>query len=272
MQLTQIVEALILAAEEPLDSEAIRNAIHSAIEHRQSELETGEHLPDHLANHRNTTTEMIDEAIDQLNAGYQQQERALVIHQRPKGWRIMTRPEFADYLHALFPERRSTRLSGPALETLAIVAYRQPVTKAEIESVRGVSVDGMIQKLLDLELIKIGGRAELPGRPLFYTTTDKFLEHFNLPDIEDLPNANELRRAKFPDAKEANQPEETSDQNNATPAEDAESTEPSEPAQDAQPGEDAEDAQDAEPSESTEPADHAEPAEPAKVENTKTDP
>jgi segregation and condensation protein B len=85
------------------------------------------------------------------------------------------------------------------METLAIIAYRQPITKAAIEAVRGVACDGMIQKLLDRDLIRIGGRAELPGRPLLYETTDVFFEHFGIRSIDDLPNANELRKVKLPE-------------------------------------------------------------------------
>jgi segregation and condensation protein B len=86
------------------------------------------------------------------------------------------------------------------METLAIVAYRQPITKAAIEAVRGVACDGMLQKLLDRDLIRIGGRAELPGRPLLYETTDLFFEHFGIRSIDDLPNASELRKINLPTA------------------------------------------------------------------------
>jgi segregation and condensation protein B len=89
-------------------------------------------------------------------------------------------------------------LSGPALETLAIIAYRQPVTRADIEAVRGVAVDGVMQVLLDRGLVKICGRAEMPGRPLLYETTEFFLEHFGLRHVEELPNADELRRVPLP--------------------------------------------------------------------------
>ncbi len=90
----------------------------------------------------------------------------------------------------------------PALETLAIVAYRQPLTKSAIEAVRGVSVDAMMQQLLDRGLVRIEGRAELPGRPLLYSTTDLFLDHFGIRHLDDLPNAAELRRVKLPTPEE----------------------------------------------------------------------
>ena len=202
MTLQQVVETLITAAEEPLDSEGLANAIRQSVALRAAELAEGESLPGHLAPFAETTAAEVESAIQELNAAYVAHGHALAVVLRPRGWQLMTRPDFADFLGSLFPERRTHRLSGPALETLAIIAYRQPVTKAEIESVRGVSADGMLQKLLDLELVKIGGRAELPGRPLQYVTTGKFLEHFNLHHVEELPNSNELRRVKLPTAEE----------------------------------------------------------------------
>jgi segregation and condensation protein B len=138
-------------------------------------------------------------AIEKLNEHYLADGRAFQMLERAKGWKLFTRPSFAPIVGHLFPGRKTERLSGPALETLSIVAYRQPITKAAIEAVRGVNCDAMIQKLLDRELIKIGGRAELPGRPLLYETTELFFEHFGIRAIDDLPNAQELRKARLPD-------------------------------------------------------------------------
>jgi segregation and condensation protein B len=109
---------------------------------------------------------------------------------------------------------RPEKLSPAALETLALVAYRQPITKADIEAVRGVSVDGQIHKLIDRNLIRIGGRADLPGRPMLYETTEEFMEHFGVKDLEDLPNSEELRTVALPTAEGAEEEaaEETSDE------------------------------------------------------------
>ncbi len=93
---------------------------------------------------------------------------------------------------------QAVRLSGPALETLAIIAYRQPITRADIEAVRGVAVDGMVNMLLERGLLRIAGRAEVPGRPLLYETTEYFLEHFGLKSLDELPNSAELRRIPLP--------------------------------------------------------------------------
>ena len=117
------------------------------------------------------------------------------------------------------------------METLAIIAYRQPITKAAVEAVRGVSCDGMIQKLLDRDLIRIGGRAELPGRPLLYETTDLFFEHFGIRSVDDLPNASELRKVELPKAADEQPAEEEEKQLSLAEASTGEATESSEPAE-----------------------------------------
>ena len=116
------------------------------------------------------------------------------------GWQLVTRADFAPWLRQPFPENRQARLSAPAMETLAIIAYRQPITRADIEAVRGVAVDGVMQTLLDRGLARIAGRAYIPGRPLLYETTQFFMEHFGLKHLDDLPNASELRRVQLPAA------------------------------------------------------------------------
>jgi segregation and condensation protein B len=110
-------------------------------------------------------------------------------------WQFVTQPEHAPWLRALVGQKlRPPRLSQPGLETLAIVAYRQPITRAEIEQVRGVSVDGVMQTLLERGLVEQVGRAEVVGRPMTYGTTALFLEYFGLRSLDNLPAADELRR------------------------------------------------------------------------------
>jgi segregation and condensation protein B len=116
------------------------------------------------------------------------------------GWSLVSDPACAQWVRQLYPEAKPTRLTGPQLETLAIIAYRQPVTRADCEAVRGVAVDGVMQVLLDRGLVKIAGRAEVPGRPLLYSTTEYFLQHFGLKTTEELPNAQELKRVALPTA------------------------------------------------------------------------
>jgi segregation and condensation protein B len=147
------------------------------------------------------------DALAELAASYEASGRAFTLAERATGWRIFTRAEYGPWVRGLFPERRPHRLSQPALETLAIIAYRQPITKAAVEAVRGVSIDGPIQKLLDQNIIRIAGRADLPGRPLLYETTSTFFEHFGIRSVDDLPNASELRRIALP-VPEAEKPSE----------------------------------------------------------------
>ncbi len=206
MQLTAILESLLIASQEPLSSEEMARLIRARVAEAEDVLlrETEEGstptpLADWLTALAQTTPEQVTEAVASLNKFYQDSERAFMILDRPKGWKIYTRSDFGDFVRHLFPGRKPERLSGPAMETLAIIAYRQPITKAAIEAVRGVSCDGMIQKLLDRDLIRIGGRADLPGRPLLYLTTDLFFEHFGINSIDELPNASELRRIKLPE-------------------------------------------------------------------------
>ncbi len=207
MQLSAIVEALLIASQEPLPAEEIARLVRSRVAEaedvRLRDTEEGQQpapLPDWLQALAAVSAGQVAEAINQLNQAYRDGQRSFTILERPKGWKIYTLVEFGDFVRQLFPGRKPERLSGPAMETLAIIAYRQPITKAAIEAVRGVACDGMIQKLLDRDLIRIGGRAELPGRPLLYETTDLFFEHFGIRSIDDLPNAAELRKVKLPEA------------------------------------------------------------------------
>ena len=209
MELRSIIEALVTSSDEPLSSEEIARLVRARvaeaedIHHRQKEEgESPDPLPDWLSGLAEVAPESVIEAIGSLNQEYEASNRAFRLVERAKGWRIFTRPEFGDFVKQLFPGRKPERLSAPAMETLAIVAYRQPITKAAIEAVRGVSCDGMLQKLLDRELVRIGGRADLPGRPLLYETTGLFFEHFGIRSIDDLPNAGELRKVKLPEPEE----------------------------------------------------------------------
>ena len=209
MQLSAIVEALLIASQNPLPSEEIARLVRARVAEaedvRVRETDEGKEippLPEWLTALAATTPENVAAAIAELNQSYEQNHRAFTVIERPKGWKVFTRMEYGEFVRQLFPGRKPERMSGPAMETLAIIAYRQPITKAAIEAVRGVACDGMIQKLLDRDLIRIGGRAELPGRPLLYETTDLFFEHFGIRSIDDLPNASELRKVKLPEPQE----------------------------------------------------------------------
>jgi len=134
----------------------------------------------------------IESAIAALNDEYDTQGRAFRIEPVSGGYRLMTRPQHAPVIAAMHRARATTRLSRPALETLSIIAYRQPVTRAELEAIRGVACGEVLRSLLDRKMIKIAGRAEELGRPMLYGTTPQFLDAFGLANIKDLPKPEEL--------------------------------------------------------------------------------
>ena len=209
MELSSIVEALVTSSDEPLSSEEIARLVRARVAEAEDILarkaeegETTEPLPEWMTLISAVSEEQIIAAIVELNRAYDETKRAFSLREGAKGWRIFTRTDYGEFVKQLFPGRKPERLSAPAMETLAIIAYRQPITKAAIEAVRGVSCDGMLQKLLDRELVRIGGRADLPGRPLLYETTGLFYDHFGIRSIDDLPNAGELRKVKLPEPKE----------------------------------------------------------------------
>ncbi|MEI6534632.1 MAG: SMC-Scp complex subunit ScpB, partial [Verrucomicrobiaceae bacterium] len=221
-ELIRILEALLFACQEPLTVAEIGRAIRdTAREAKEAAKESGEALDEDKAAMEVVTDDQIRAAIDELIAHYENDGRSFTIVERSSGWRLCARGEFAEWCRALYPGKKPSKLSAPALETLAIIAYRQPITKSAIEAVRGVSVDAMMQQLLDRGLVKIDGRAELPGRPLLYSTTDLFLDHFGVRSLDDLPNSAELRRVKLPTPEETAGPDE-----NAGNAPDGEETQP----------------------------------------------
>ena len=201
MELIPIVEALLFSTQEPL---SVADMCRAVKETAKDIAESGE-ADDSVKVLGDTTDEQVSAAIQQLIEHYEKDGRSFTLVERSTGWRLCAKGEYAEWCRALFPGKKPQRLSQPALETLAIIAYRQPITRAGMEAVRGVSVDGMVQQLLDKGLIKIEGRADLPGRPLLYGTTELFLEHFGVRSTDELPNATELRRVKLPTA-EAEQP------------------------------------------------------------------
>lgn len=138
------------------------------------------------------TDARIRETMDQIGLELLEVGEVCRLQEGPQGYRLVMAPEYADWVRLLRNEPRPQRLSASALETLAVVAYRQPVTRAEIEAVRGVSSDSALNRLLERELVSIVGRAELPGRPLQYGTTDRFLELCGMRSIEELPASDVL--------------------------------------------------------------------------------
>jgi segregation and condensation protein B len=137
-------------------------------------------------------------ALEQLKVEYIEQQRAFQLAEKAEGWQLVTDPQYATWVRQLFPTPKPARLSSPALETLAIIAYRQPITRADVEIVRGVTIDSVLQTLMERGLVKIGARADIPGRPLLYETTQLFLDHFGLRSLDELPNVEELRTRYLP--------------------------------------------------------------------------
>ncbi|MCX5669112.1 MAG: SMC-Scp complex subunit ScpB [Candidatus Omnitrophica bacterium] len=161
--LKSVIEALIFASEKPITTEQIKKVLD------------------------NLDSLSVNKIITELKNDYQAQSRGLRIVEIAGGFQMTTCSDFAPFLKKLFKNRYSDKLSKPALESLAIIAYKQPLTKSEIESLRNVNVDGVMKSLIDKNLIRICGRKKIPGRPFVYGTTREFLEHFGLKSLTDLP-------------------------------------------------------------------------------------
>ncbi len=187
MELKFILEAVLFSAQKPLSLKELRDVFSAAVEHAEGD-ETVRGL-------KKVKEERLTEALEELAREHESAGRSYRLACVAGAWQFVTQPDYAPWLKALVGHKaRPPRLSQPALETLAIVAYRQPLTRAEIEQVRGVAVDGVMQTLLERGLIEPRGRAEVIGRPMTYGTTALFLEYFGLRSLEDLPAADELRR------------------------------------------------------------------------------
>jgi segregation and condensation protein B len=139
-----------------------------------------------------TSTATVEEALNELREHYEADGHGVELAELAGGWQILTRAEYTEAIERAQLAARPQRLSGAALETLAIIAYRQPISRADIEEIRGVAVGGVLKSLHERGLIDVVGRAEGLGRPLLYGTTAHFLEHFALRHLEELPRADEL--------------------------------------------------------------------------------
>ena len=190
-KLARVIEALLFSAQKPLSIREMAAAIKGA--GAEDELS-----PNEFARAKESE---IAAALEQLKIEYIQEQRAFQIIEKVDGWQLATDPAFARWVRQLFPAPKPARLTAPALETLAIIAYRQPITRADVEAVRGVNIDGVLQTLMERGLVKIAGRAEIPGRPLLYETTQFFLDHFGLRNLDELPNVEELRKRYLPVAR-----------------------------------------------------------------------
>ncbi len=169
-RLKELIESLIFVSLEPLSLEKIKSVLGEFSE------------------------KDIEQAVENLLKSYTSNERGIQIVLSAGGYLFATRPEFDDYIRRLLQAERRSRLSRPALETLSAIAYNQPITLSEISAIRGVDSTHTLKVLLQKKLVKIVGRKKSPGKPLIYRTTDRFLTHFGLNDIKDLPSQEEISK------------------------------------------------------------------------------
>ena len=167
-ELRSSVEALLFASEKPLSPEELQEAYESEV-----------------------TAKQIKEQIDELRKEYEAGRRGFRIYEIAGGFQLASAIDFAEVLKRFYHAREKKKMSPASLETLSVIAYRQPATRAEVEAVRGVNVDAAVKGLMEKGLIRIVGRKEVPGRPILYGTTREFLERFGLRSLEDLPPLSE---------------------------------------------------------------------------------
>jgi len=172
----------------------VRNVIEAALLAAGTPLPVAE-LTRLFEDSARPSSQQVRAALAALAAEYS--GRGIELKETASGFRIQVRRELAAEISRLWPER-APRYSRALLEPLALIAYRQPITRADVEAVRGVNIDGVLQTLMERGLVKIAGRAEIPGRPLLYETTQFFLDHFGLRSLDELPNVEELRARHLP--------------------------------------------------------------------------
>ncbi len=168
-EVKRIIEALLFITDRPLPLVVIKDTLGDSL---------GEH----------DCEQLVKEIADE----YAQRNSPMELHFIAGGWQFATRKEFSPWIRRLYREKATLKLSPSALETLAIIAYKQPITRAEIEEIRGVETSGVIETILERKLVKIVGRKETIGRPLLYGTTQEFLRHFGLSHLSEMPSVEEL--------------------------------------------------------------------------------
>ncbi|MGH7243851.1 MAG: SMC-Scp complex subunit ScpB [Phycisphaerales bacterium] len=197
------LEALLLSIDKPIPAEKAARALGLIPEEKpDASAKSGDEPTESqkkASARRSAVVESAERVIEQLvaalNSEYESTSRSFRVERVAGGLRVMTQPAFAPTLARFHKDRQQTRLSKAAVETLAIIAYRQPITRAELESIRGVSCGEVLKTLIDRHLVGIRGRAEELGRPLLYGTTRQFLDHFGLSSTADLPSPEELKAA-----------------------------------------------------------------------------
>ena len=190
-ELKQIIGAMLFVRKEPLTAAEIRRVLAATAERRGGIT----------ADFAKANEALVREAVDALGRELSERKTGFHVIEVAGGYRLENDANCGPWLRVMLQKGRGARLSLPALETLAIIAYRQPCVRSEIEAVRGVAVDAILRNLLEMQLIRVVGRSELPGRPWMFGTTQKFMEHFGLKSLDDLPGTDELRRLEAEQAR-----------------------------------------------------------------------
>lgn len=177
-QTKQVIEAILFSSDKPIIIEQIRGVFQ--------ELEPAK----------------IRSLLEELKSEYENQDRGIRLVEVAGGFQMVTSPKFVDFLKKFYRVQKKEKLSRQALETLAIIAYKQPVTKLQIQSIRGVDVDGMVSTLKNSGMIRIAGRRKAPGRPFLYATTRQFLEYFGLKSLDELPKIEDFPKMEALDGTE----------------------------------------------------------------------
>ena len=190
-ELKQIIGAMLFVRKEPLTVAEIRRVLAATAERRGGIT----------SDFAKANEALVREALDALGRELAERKTGFHVIEVAGGFRLENDANCGPWLRVMLQKGRGARLSLPALETLAIIAYRQPCVRSEIEAVRGVAVDAILKNLLEMQLVRVIGRSELPGRPWMFGTTQKFMEHFGLKSLDDLPGTDELRRLEAEQAR-----------------------------------------------------------------------
>lgn len=167
-EIKRIVEALIFASDSPITENRVKNIVEEL------------------------SISQIQKIVEELNAEYEERQNAFQITRIGGGYQFITRPQFSKYIKKYYKGRSRSRLSRAGLEALAIIAFKQPISRPEIDAIRGVNSDGVVRTLLERNLIYISGRSENIGRPLLYNTSSEFLQYFGINDVSELPKPKEI--------------------------------------------------------------------------------
>ena len=171
-EIKAIIENILLAADQPVNEEQLQGLLANGTEKAVLSL-------------------ILEELIDDYKS------RNLQVLQVAEGYQLCTRHDYSDWIRKFLKFDKTTKLSQPSLDTLAIIAYKQPITKTEVEEIRGVDSSGVVRTLLEKKVISPGGRKKVPGRPIMYRTTRKFLEYFGLRDLSDLPTLEDFKESEL---------------------------------------------------------------------------